>query len=417
LLELRNTIWGPVLQDPLLGSTLALHWTALDPAFVNLRLLDIDRADTLEQAVAVFNCSGIPPQNVVMADADGHIAWTYAGVFPKRRGFDGSTSESWADGHKRWDGAVPAEDLPRLIDPADGYIATANNRTLGRDYPYVIGHNYAHSYRAYRIAQRLAEMPRVSEGDMLALQLDTVSSFFEFYRQLVRELADEAHSAKDVELAEARRAVEAWDGRLDSESRGIALLIRFRKRLAQSVFAPWIRRCIDADPQFTYGWREMETPLRALLQQRSPQTLPAPGFETWEAFLRAELLAAIRELKAEYPHERLEDLAWRQVNVVHVRHPFGRLVSWLSPVLDMPAAGLAGCSGYCVRILSGDLGASERFVVSPGHHADGLFHMPGGQSGHPLSSHYRDEHQAWADGWALPFGITAVEDTLTLLPQ
>jgi penicillin amidase len=70
-----------------------------------------------------------------------------------------------------------------------------------------------------------------------------------------------------------------------------------------------------------------------------------------------------------------------------------------------------------VRILSGELGASERFVVSPGHHADGIFHMPGGQSGHPFSVHYRDQHQAWAEGSALPFETGVVEHTLRLVPS
>ena len=189
-LDLRRTIWGPVLPEPLLGETVALRWTALDPAAVNLGLFDMDRATTLEQAVSVMNRSGIPPQNVVLADDQGRIAWTYAGIFPKRSGFDGSAAESWGDGKQRWAGFIPAEALPRLIDPAEGYIATANNRTLGRDYPYVIGHNYSHSYRAYRISQRLAAMEAVTERDLLQLQLDTESEFFEFYRRLGLDLSN-----------------------------------------------------------------------------------------------------------------------------------------------------------------------------------------------------------------------------------
>ena len=77
------------------------------------------------------------------------------GRFPKRIGFDGLASKSWADASTAWDGFIPAAELPRLFDPPEGFIATANNRTLGRDYPYVMGYNWALGYRAHRIAELL----------------------------------------------------------------------------------------------------------------------------------------------------------------------------------------------------------------------------------------------------------------------
>ena len=69
------------------------------------------------------------------------------------------------------------------------------------------------------------------------------------------------------------------------------------------------------------------------------------------------------------------------------------------------------------RVQAPEHGASERFVVSPGREESGIFHMPGGQSGHPLSPHYRDGHQAWEAGRPTPFlpGPTAVA-RLTLRP-
>ena len=65
---------------------------------------------------------------------------------------------------------------------------------------------------------------------------------------------------------------------------------------------------------------------------------------------------------------------------------------------------------------SAAFGASERFAVSPGRESDGHFHMPGGQSGHPLSPHYRAGHDDWAKGRATPFLPGATATTLTLLP-
>ena len=105
-----------------------------------------------------MNRFGGPPLNVTMADDTGQIAWTYCGKIPIRKGFDGSSTKSWAAGDIGWEGYIPPSELPRVISPPEGFIATANNRTLGKDYPYIIGYNFANSHRAYRINERLREM-------------------------------------------------------------------------------------------------------------------------------------------------------------------------------------------------------------------------------------------------------------------
>ena len=75
----------------------------------------------------------------------------------------------------------------------------------------------------------------------------------------------------------------------------------------------------------------------------------------------------------------------------------------LSPLLDMADHEVSGCAGFCVRIVGNGHGATERMVVSPSHPGQGILHMPGGQSGHPLSPHYRDQQPAWQEGVPLPF--------------
>ncbi len=411
---LTRTLWGPLLPDPLLGQPVVLRWTALDPHGVNLGLIDMDRVTDLEEAVRAMNRAGIPPQNVVLADDQGRIAWTYAGKLPNRHGYDGAVATSWADGRRGWRGYVPPAELPRLFDPQSGIIATANNRTVGAEYPYVVGHNFAHSYRAYRIAQRLAESEGIAEPDMLALQLDTVSEFFEYYRALVLRLGRLANGAPDI--LEAQQAVAAWNGRLDVDSVGIALLVEYRTQLMKSVFGALLAACSQADTRFSFGWREAETPLRALLSERSPETLPDRRRRDWDDYLLAELSTVVRRMKADAGGIPLRDLPWGRLNRVTIRHPLARAVPMLSAVLDMPELESPGCSGHCVRVVSGDKGASERFVVSPGHIADGLMHMPGGQSGHPLSRHYRDQQHAWAEGLPLPFAAGTARARLILRP-
>ncbi|QXP85426.1 penicillin acylase family protein [Methylococcus sp. Mc7] len=411
-LVLKSSRWGPVMTEPLQGQPVALRWTALEAQGVDLGLLDMDGAGDLDSAIAVMNRAGSPPQNVVLADRAGRIAWTLTGRFPLRRGFDGSVSRSWSDGAAAWDGFIPPERLPRVVDPASGFLATANNRTLGRDYPYVIGHNYSNSYRAYRIGESLKQAPALTETDLFGLQLDTRSEFFEFYRDLVLALTADAG---DPALADARRAVEAWDGRMETDSRGIALLVRYRRNLARTIFSRLLARCDQADPGFVYAWREAETPLRALISSRLPGTVPDRG-GSWDGFLRGVLVQSVDELRKEFGAAELEGLPWGRVNRVEVRHPFSKNLPLVSALLDMPPVDGAGCGGYCIRVLTPNQGASERLVVSPGHHGDGILHMPAGQSGHPLSPHYRDQQDAWAAGRPLPFEPGPPRETLRLRP-
>jgi penicillin amidase len=413
--ELKSTVWGPVSPDPLLGQPVAIRWIALDPRAVNLGLLEMDRAKTLNAAMAVMNRAGAPPQNVVLADEAGRIAWTYMGFFPKRVGFDGSVSVSWADGGARWDGFIPPDELPRVVDPAEGFLATANNRTLGKNYPYVIGHNFSYSYRAHRISERLREMSRVSEQDMLALQLDTVSEFYEFYRHLALSVLSE--EIQDPVLVDAKRAIEHWNGRLDAESVGIALLVEWRKNLAKSVFAPLVSRCAAADPSFAYAWREQETPLRMLLAEQAPETLPDRQYADWRGFLAETLRRSAHEIKQRNGADRLEHLAWGQINRVHLSHPLSQAFALAGWILDMPEEPASGCGSFCIRVLFDGHGASERMAVSPDHPEDGILHMPGGQSGHPFSVHYRDQQEAWFKGIALPFLPGAAKHHLTLIPE
>lgn len=62
-------------------------------------------------------------------------------------------------------------------------------------------------------------------------------------------------------------------------------------------------------------------------------------------------------------------------------------------------------------------GASERMVVSPGREEQGLFHMPGGQSGHPLSRWFLAGHDDWTEGRPTPLLPGAPAHTLTLEPR
>lgn len=414
--SLRDTAWGPVSEQALLGQPVAVKWMALERHAVDLGLLAMDQVQTTEQAMTLMNHIGAPPQNVVIADRGGHIGWTYMGRLPLRLGFDGLASRSWADGRLGWQGYIPPEALPRLLDPAEGFIATANNRTLGSDYPYVIGHNWALGYRAFRIAELLREKAKLTEQDLLAIQLDTRGGVYDFYQQLA--LAElRAWPDKDAALLEIEQVLQAWDGHMAAGSIGAALLNEFRAQLAKEVFARVVAACQAYDPEFRYAWREMETPLRLLLAQRPQGFLSARYRDDWRRLIIESLRQTADELHQQYPAVDLAQLTWGDAHPISVSHPLGKVSPILAKLMNMPDFAGDGCASVCVKVMGSGHGASERLVLAPSHPEDAIFHMPGGQSGHPLSKHYRDQQPLWQDGLPTAMQLNQVLHTLHFLPD
>lgn len=412
----KQTLWGPVAVQRLLDQPVAIHWVALDADAINLNLFDLEQGETLEQAVKIVNSTGGPQLNVLLADDKGRIAWTLMGKIPKRFGNDGLVSRSWADGSVGWNGYVEPENLPRVIDPVEGILASANDRRLGKNYPYVIGHQFGNGYRAYRITEQLRQMPQVDEKAMFDLQLDTESEFYNFYQRLALDTLTAEAIETQPDLAEARDYLLAWDGRADVGSLGFALLVEFRKQLVESVFAPFLTASRQADKNFSYVWTYIDTPLQALLTEKPLHALPDTAhYQDWNGFILGQLKQSIQRLQAQRPGVALSELNWGKLNRVKQSHPFSRALPILSDFLDMPGEALPGCA-FCVRAAGPGFGASERLVVAPDHFEDAILHMPGGQSGQPLSPYYRDQQDYWLKGLPMPLAAGKSEHTLLLQP-
>ncbi|WP_437633777.1 penicillin acylase family protein [Sorangium sp. So ce854] len=410
----RRTVWGPVAPRPLLGAPVAIRWAALDPEGVDLGLIEVDRARSVDEAADVMNAAGGPGCNVLLGDRRGRIAWTVTGRMPRRRGLDGSVAVSWADGRAGWDGYLPPAALPRVVDPPSGFVVNANHRMPLPEGAPALGRDHAHGYRAHRITERLREARPVAEADMLAVQLDTRAELFEVYRELALRALDGEAASRRPALAAARRALRAWDGRADVSSVGLPLLVRFRRALADEVFAAWLAPSRAAEPDLELDLPDIDTPLQRALAERSAELVPAR-----EGGLDAFVLEALERAAASLEQQRgarpLDELAWGAVSRVRIAHPLGASPE-LAARLNMPDEPLAGCAA-CVRLASRRFGASERLVVSPGREAEGILHMPGGQSGDPRSPHYRDQQRAWVDGRPLPLLSGPAARTLTLVPD
>ena len=413
-MEVLSTIWGPVIDEDHQGRRRALRWVAHDEQAVNFELMKLEYAQTVDEAISIANRSGSPAQNFVAADSLGHIGWSILGMIPRRVGFDGMLPGSWADGTRRWDGWLEPEEYPRIVDPPTGRIWTANNRVVGGEMLRRLGDGgFALGARARQIRDRLLELDRVSERGLLQVQLDDRAVFLDRWRNLLLDILTPVAIEADPRRHELRRLVEeTWTGRASVDSPGYRLVRAFHSFFSSHVLETLTAPCRAADPNFSPRLRQWEGPLWRLVTEK-PVHLLDPAFESWNELL----LATVDETLDYFTKDGtpLAERTWGQRNTVRVRHPISMAVPLLGGWLDMPALELPGAS-HMPRVQGVGSGASQRMVVSPGKEEQGILHMPGGQSGHPLSPHYGDAHQAWARGEATPFLPGPPLHTLRLVP-
>jgi penicillin amidase len=369
----------------------------------------------------------MPNQNFVVADHDGVIAWTLTGKIPRRHGYDGRFPVSWAYGDRKWDGWLGPDEIPVIFNPPEGLLWSANQRQVGGEAYARIGDlGYADGARGQQIRDDLRQLvsPQTKnparpngalakEVDLLAIQLDDRALFLERWQQfLLATLTDSAVAEKSAR-GELRAAVRQWNGHASPDSAAYRLVRTWRIRVAERTLAPFLAQARDAYAGFSYLAFQYDDSLWQLTHEQ-PARLLNPAHPSWEALLLAAADDVLAETKeAGLPPARF---TWGGYNTLRMRHPFSIfLPNWLAGCLDMPARPLPGGADM-PRVQNPTHGASERLVVSPGHEAEGLFHMPGGQSGHPLSPYYHAGHDAWVKGEPTPLLPGPTQHTLMLQP-
>ncbi|MDH5832930.1 penicillin acylase family protein [Luteimonas kalidii] len=437
--EVRETSWGPVLHDRPDGQVLSLRWTAHLPRSLDLGLMQFAYAASVDDVLAQADRAAIPTQNLVVGDADGDIAWRLLGPVPARSGdcrrrlparmndtdmpapgTRTSTDAEPPSGARARGTIAPScapwanvtDAAPVVRSPDADRLWTANARVVSGETLSRIGDGgYALGARQRQIRDALQSGRRFTEADLLALQLDDRALLMTRWRDLLVALA--AADDAPPPLRNLATATADWTGRASVDSAGYRIVRAWRQavhaRLLDGLTAP-ARAALGADfilpdlPQFEgVAW--------PLVQQRPAHLLPR-GFDSWPALFADAAREVDDELSASGP---LRARTWGERNTAAICHPLAGAVPLGKRLLCMPADRLPG-DAMMPRVQGPSFGASERMVVSPGHEGDGILHMPGGQSGHPLSPFWGAGHDDWVQGRASPFLPGAARHTLVLQP-
>nr|WP_240655467.1 penicillin acylase family protein [Paraburkholderia phosphatilytica] len=412
-LPVVETRWGPEIT---VGSHVyAYRWVAHDPQAVNVNLQQLEDAGNVADALHIAQTAGIPTQNIMVADASGDIGWTLAGPLPKHDDNDDPqiTSASAGDmpvkaiDYHGWNGYLAPDAYPKRIAPASGRLWTANNRTLPPDEAKLVGDAGSDlGARATQIRDDLFALPHASERDLLAVQTDDRALWITPWRRIVLDALDDDAVSGHPQRAAFRRLVTQWNGRADADAVGYRLVRGFYF----SMYDAWFG-ALDAQlsasagdsplkPDFAFASSRREAVMESLAKHHA--WVP-DAFPDWRAFVLARIDHTIDSLPKGVT---LDAARWGDHNRAAIAHPFARLIPawlpWLRDAMSAPHDPLPGDINM-PRVQSPAFGASERMDVSPGHEEDGIFEMPGGQSGHPLSPYFLAGHEAWVRGDATPF--------------
>jgi penicillin amidase len=408
------TIWGPVLQPDHQGRQRAYRWVAHSAERLAAGLTPLEDATSIEAAFAQANGAATPGQNLVLADRAGRIAWSIWGSIPNRVGFDGSLPSSWADGTRGWHGWTDPSAYPRVVDPPGGRLWTANQRVVGGEMLARLGDgSYEIGSRASIIRDRLQARQRFSAADLLAIQLDASARFIERWHDLLLQTLTPAAVAGHAERGQLRELVRTtWTGQASAESPAYRFTRMFREEVSRRVITFVLAECYEADARFSHlTMRRREGPIWKLVSEQ-PMHLLDPAYASWDDLLMAAVDDVLEEVA---PDGELADRIWAEYNITAYRHPLSPSLPFIGRLLDMPRLPLPG-DLYTPRLQWGANAASERMIVSPGHEDEGIFQMPTGQSGHPMSPFYANSHPAWVAGEASPFLPGPTEHTLRLHP-
>lgn len=444
-LRVRETVHGPLISDVSSefatvganaptdepgergsGYAVALAWTALDPAPTADAILELNRAsdwDSFRAAAADFS---VPAQNLVYADREGHIGYQSPGRIPIRRaGNDGTMPvEGWISANDWTGDYVPFDGLPSVLDPEEGFIATANQAVVDEDYPYLLTRDWDYGFRSTRIREVLEEEGELSVEEMAELQLDSTNPMAEVLVPYLLDIED----LPSPYYRNAQRLLRGWDHTSPADSAAAAYFNVVWRNLLRLTFHDELRQRTWPDG----GDRWFLVVGRMLADPAGPwwDDAGTDEVETRDDVLRTALVEARDELTRRQARDpRL--WTWGRLHRMNLHNatlgesgigPVERLfnrdgweVGGGSSIVD--ATSWDAAAGYEVTAAP-----SMRMVVSLADFDDSRWINLTGVSGHPASSHYSDQTELWVEGATLPWAWTreavqgAAEDTLVLTP-
>jgi penicillin amidase len=414
------------------GYAVSLQWTALTPSSTADAIFEFDRATDWRQFRAAGKDFAVPSQNLLYADRAGNIGYQAPGRIPIRK--SGNTGDYPALGWlpaDDWTGRyIPYAALPSVLNPSDGYVATANQAVTGPSYPYYLGDSWAPGYRSQRIASLLQRRAKVGVADMSRIQLDTRNGFAPtVVPYLLRVFMPSPY------LAGGQRLLQGWDFEQGPDSAAAAyynavwrntLALTFHDELPESVWPDgggrWfeVMRRLLAEPNSRW-WDDVSTD--GVIETRDDILVQAMS-DARDELVRRQARRAVDWTWGHQHRLNLQNQTVGQSDVGLVRWLFNRggyQVGGGGEIVDATKWNAAAPDDRHTYDVTA--APSMRMVVSLADLDASRWVNLTGVSGHAFDGNYVDQTDLWADGRTLPWPSSrakvedAAQHTLTLVPQ
>jgi penicillin amidase len=379
------------------GKAIACRWVAHDPSNEGLTFYKLNHAknyDDYLEAIRTFACPG---QNFVFAAKSGDIAIWQQAKFPARWDGQGVTVMPGQDSSYMWQGFIPQSENPHAINPAQGFLVSANQRPADSAYPYFIPGNYINA-RAISINHQLQNMQQVTVDDMKKLQNSYFNATAEDARPLLLKYVRENDLTADAKkyLSLVRR----WDLQATPASVGQTVYQLWWDSLAVEV---WKDELIKVQPAVIIP--NQQTLLEALLRDSAfkyVDNINTPQKETLNDVVTIALAKASVELAKE---DKAGTLEWTKHKSPRIYHLLRKnLLPFSEPIA-------AGGNGDIINATTTTHGPSWRMIVQLSETTEAYGVYPGGQSGNPGSQFYDNFIDSWVKGeyhvlWMMKRGET-----------
>ena len=423
------TSHGPIISgSPEDGSGMAFKYTATEtPSDWTAILWKMLRARNVNELTESQRGWVDPCNNFLMADVDGNFGYLCRGRIPIRSRVNGWLPVAGWTGEYEWQGDIPFEELPVSINPPEGYIATANNRPVGDDYPHYIAVDFTPEFRVRGVTRGLKSLDKPAASDMANVHAWRISQPAQAYLAVLPGV-----EPQDPLSAIARDRLLAWDGSMDAHRVEPTIYSAMRDALLRELFD------LNLTPDLAHAaWHPADRGLGSFgnrlkarmveMLRNDDRSLLAEG-DSWPAAISRALASGVADLRLRLGDDP-DSWAWSRLHQAVPRHTLSAAHPELADQLDPPAIPHSGDGdtplqgGYSPATFATVTSLSvARYAYDTANWDDSLWVVPLGSSGHPGSPHYHDQSETWRTVEMVPMrwdwaDITSnAETTQTLKP-
>tara|TARA_B100000676_G_scaffold304682_1_gene357378 strand:+ start:54 stop:2384 length:2331 start_codon:yes stop_codon:yes gene_type:complete len=356
-----------------------------------------------------------PCNNFLFADIEGDYGYLNRGKIPIR-----NTMNAWVpvpawELQYQWEGYIPFEKLPRIFNPENGFIVTANNKIANVDYPFYLSLDSAPEYRAKRITERIKE--NIVQGEITPEKMISIHSEITSIPAKVILKSLSKYSKNITENDELFKDFLIWDSKMERSSIFPTIYSEMRFLLNKKI----ISNLLDEDAankMLSAGGRGAPNHLRSLasriitqISNNTSEYLPKP-YTNWNELLIQVFDLAIKNLKAKYGSDRTK-WEWGEVHKTNPRHLLSDMFPELSDKLDPPRFSINGDgdtphNASASNVNKFDVVATSvaRYFFDVSNWDNSKWIVPLGASGHPGSDNYSDQGTLWKDDQVIEMQYT-----------